>query len=90
MSSTCVKYHLLHLFQNTRGPMTIPKPKIYPSSTLNKFKLISPDFCVAKGGGAVPFVHFVTNGDPHNPLFPSYESFVNVANCFKNGISPTK
>ena len=49
--------------------MTIPKPKINPSSTLIKFKLISPDFCVAEGGGAVPFVHFVTNGNSHTQIY---------------------
>ena len=95
MSSTWSKYHVLHLLQNIRGPMTIPKPKINPSSIRIKFqsiiKWVSPIPKLewdSSNVGPGASMHSIVIGYPHNPLFPSKESSDNNINCLLCGIGP--
>ena len=40
------------------------------------------------GGGRSLIIHFIVNGNPHNPMFPMYELFSNVLNYEPWGMGP--
>ena len=74
-------------------PIPITNPHPYPIATGFHPNPNFPSLqklLLSEGGECCSGPHFFDKGNPHNPKFPTYESFENVSNCFPRGISPTR
>ena len=63
----------------------------HPASTVsNPNAITDSEYRSSSAGEASEFSHFLGKGSPHNPGFPTNESFVNVLNCVACGITPVR